>query len=123
MIYQLAIPPILAQMPRSTLEAMKGNLLGDGSLQYGNRASEGKGSGNARYSITMSVRALNYLTMLCGTVYADLIHPNSILILIQSFLNIKENNLFSINLTLVLLLFLQLYIRYGIDGIMINENT
>src|SRR5436305_14698524 len=28
MIYQLAIPPILAQMPRSTLEAMTGNLLG-----------------------------------------------------------------------------------------------
>ena len=60
MIYQLAIPPILAQMPRSTLEAMKGNLLGDGSLQYGNRASEGKGSGNARYSMTMSAHALNY---------------------------------------------------------------
>ena len=31
MIYQLAIPPILAQMPRSTLEAMTGNLLGDGT--------------------------------------------------------------------------------------------
>ena len=43
MIYQLAIPPILSQIPRSTLEAMTGNLLGAGSLQYGNRASDGKG--------------------------------------------------------------------------------
>ncbi len=58
MIYQLAIPPILAQIPRSTLEAITGNLLGAGSLQYGNRTSDGKGSGNARYAMTMSAYAL-----------------------------------------------------------------
>jgi hypothetical protein len=94
-----------------------------GSLQYGNRASDGKGSGNARYSMTMSAHSLNYLTMLCETVYAEFnpskLHPYPN----PEFLNIKENNLFSIYLTLVLLLFLQLYIRSGIDGIMINENT
>jgi len=70
MVYQSAILPILAQIPRSPLEAIRGNMLGAGSLQYDNRTSDGKGSGNARYAMTMAASALNYLTMLCETVYA-----------------------------------------------------
>lgn len=46
-------------------------MLGDGSVGYPNFARNGKASGNARYSMTMSAAAQGYITSLYNNVYAQ----------------------------------------------------
>jgi len=70
MIYMSSVPTVLLGLPRATLETMTGNMLGDGSVGYPNFARDGKASGNARYAITMSAKAYNYLLSLANGVYS-----------------------------------------------------
>lgn len=65
-----ALPPILAALPRATLEVITGNQLGDGSLRYPNFGRDGGPSGNARYEMTMSAAAYQYMLALYNNVYA-----------------------------------------------------
>ena len=67
----LAMPAVLAALPRHTLDAMAGNLLGDGCIRYPNLARNKGPSGNARYEMTMATSALGYMTMLYNQVYAQ----------------------------------------------------
>ena len=61
---QMAMPPILASMPRKDLETMTGNMLGDGSIRYPNLGRDGVARGNARYEMTMSAAAHGYMQAL-----------------------------------------------------------
>jgi hypothetical protein len=67
----LAMPAVLAALPRQTLDAMTGNMLGDGCIRYPNLARDKGPSGNARYEMTMATSAFGYMTMLYNQVYAQ----------------------------------------------------
>jgi hypothetical protein len=62
-----SIPALLLTVPRRTLETFTGNMLGDGSVRYSNFSRDRKVSGNARYSMTMSVVGYEYLVTLYNT--------------------------------------------------------
>lgn len=66
-----SIPVILMTLPRRTLEVLTGNMLGDGGIRYPNIARDGKASGNARYGMTMSSAAYDYLMTLFNEIYAQ----------------------------------------------------
>lgn len=66
-----SVPVVLSSLPRKSLETMTGNMLGDGSVGYPNFAREGKASGNARYAMTMSAKAHDYLLSLASGVYSQ----------------------------------------------------
>jgi len=78
--------PILATLQRSTLETFTGNMLGDGSVRYANLKKNGVVSGNARYKMTMSAKAYDYINSLVTGVYSPYIkgglqpYPNLALI-------------------------------------------
>lgn len=61
------VPVVLSMLSRKSLETMTGNMLGDGSVGYRN----GKASGNARFAMTMSVKAHDYLLYLANGVYSQ----------------------------------------------------
>jgi LAGLIDADG DNA endonuclease family/Proton-conducting membrane transporter len=65
------LPMILSSIPKETLETMTGNMLGDGHMRYSNLARDGKASGNARYEMTMSILAYNYMLELFKNTYAQ----------------------------------------------------
>ena len=65
------VPVMLSSLSRKSLETMTGNMLGDGSVGYPNFARNGKASGNARFAMTMSVKAYGYLLSLANGVYSQ----------------------------------------------------
>lgn len=65
------VPIVLSSLSRKSLETMTGNMLGDGSVSYPNFARNGKASGNARFAMTMSVKAHDYLLSLANGVYSQ----------------------------------------------------
>jgi hypothetical protein len=85
----LSILPFINSIPRSTLNSITGNMLGDGSLRL-SKLNKGEG----KYSMTMDVYSLNYLHHLNEKIYSQVTDKNKILffMLIQIFyfLNIKE---------------------------------
>jgi hypothetical protein len=62
---------ILLSIPRTTLETITGNMLGDGSIGFSNASRDGQSTGNARYAMTMSVKVFDYLSNLYNTTYAQ----------------------------------------------------
>lgn len=66
-----SVPAILLALSRATLETITGNMLGDGHVGFSNRDNNGKGTGNARYGMTMSTFAYSYLLQLFNAVYAQ----------------------------------------------------
>ena len=65
--YCFALVPALTALPNHTIQTMTGNLLGDGHLRYSNYSRDGKMGGNARYEMTMSVKAYDYMLDLYNT--------------------------------------------------------
>lgn len=66
-IKYLSILPILNSMPNLTLQAITGNMLGDGSISL---SKNNKGEG--KYSMTMDVYSLNYLNHLNENIYSKI---------------------------------------------------
>lgn len=62
----LSILPIINSIPRSTLNSITGNMLGDGSLRL-SKLNKGEG----KYSMTMDVYSLNYLHHLNEKIYSQ----------------------------------------------------
>lgn len=60
---------LLLSLPKPTLHAITGNMLGDGAIQYPNFSRDKKITGNARYAMTMSITAQSYMEDLYNTVY------------------------------------------------------
>jgi hypothetical protein len=60
----LSILPIISSIPKSTLQTITGNMLGDGSI------SLSKG-GKGKYSMTMDVYSLDYLNHLNDNIYSQ----------------------------------------------------
>ena len=82
----LSVFPIINSIPKSTLHAITGNMLGDGSISL-SRPLKGLG----KFSMTMDVYSLNYLHHLDNNIYSQsaVLKLNFILIQIFYFLNIK----------------------------------
>ena len=64
--YSVSIIPIIKSIPSSTLYAITGNMLGDGSISH-SKTNKGKG----KYSMTMDVYSLNYLHYLNDNIYSQ----------------------------------------------------
>ena len=64
--YSVSIIPIIKSIPSSTLYAITGNMLGDGSISL-SKTNKGKG----KYSMTMDVYSLNYLHYLNDNIYSQ----------------------------------------------------
>lgn len=69
-IYYSSLPLIVTSIPRHTLEAMTGNMLGDGYIGYPNLNRDGKASGNARYAMTMAIKFHSYMLWLFNNIYS-----------------------------------------------------
>ena len=65
------LPTVLQAVPRTTLDTIAGNLLGDGSIGYSNLSRDGVARGNARYGMTMAAKVYDYLLNLYNTTYAQ----------------------------------------------------
>ncbi|MBW5719173.1 hypothetical protein GQQ29_26445 [Klebsiella pneumoniae] len=65
------MPTALLALPRHTLEVITGNMLGDGSVRYPNFSRDGRITGNARYSMTMSTKAYEYILQLFNSIYSQ----------------------------------------------------
>jgi hypothetical protein len=66
-IKYLSILPIIHSVPASTLHAITGNMLGDGSISL-SKVNKGEG----KYSMTMDVYSLNYLHHLDQNIYSKI---------------------------------------------------
>src|SRR5580704_17665001 len=69
--YCSILPPILYTIPKETLHIIRGNMLGDGSIQYNNISIKSKPKENAKYGMTMDTYSLNYLNHLYENVYGQ----------------------------------------------------
>ena len=65
-INHLSVLPILNSIPKNSLYAITGNMLGDGSLSL-SRPDKGKG----KFSMTMDIYSLNYLHHLDQSIYSQ----------------------------------------------------
>lgn len=63
------LPVFMNQLSVSTLHAMTGNMLGDGSIGFSGRNRGKKPTGNARYKMGISIKSEDYLENLRYTVY------------------------------------------------------
>lgn len=63
------IPLILKSVSKPKLEVITGNMLGDGCIRFSHKNEEGKGTGNAHYCMTLSVKSYNYMLDLYNEVY------------------------------------------------------
>ena len=77
-IHHFSIPAIISTLPRSTIETMTGNLLGDGGIHYPNLKRNGKATGNARFGMTMAAAVHNYISTLFNSVYAQYSTPTGL---------------------------------------------
>lgn len=115
-INQLSLLPILNSIPKNSLHAITGNMLGDGWLSL-SRPDKGKG----KFSMTMDIYSLNYLHHLDPSIYNQLTetkiypYPN---LLPAPQLSIKEKKYPIIILKLELILYILLYIVFGIKKMM-----
>jgi hypothetical protein len=64
--FNLSVLPIINSIPKSTLETITGNMLGDGSISRKNHNSAGK------YTMTMDAYSINYLQYLNVNVYSSI---------------------------------------------------
>lgn len=61
---------LLFSTPKSSLNVITGNMLGDGNIRYSNMTrNKGVAKGNARYRMTMKTDRYNYLKWLYDNVY------------------------------------------------------
>lgn len=58
------------KLPKHILEAMTGSMLADGHLRFSKKGKDGKGTGNARYAMTLATKSLGYLTWLHQNIYS-----------------------------------------------------
>jgi NADH-ubiquinone oxidoreductase chain 5 len=65
-INYLSILPIIKSIPTSTLQAITGNMLGDGSISLSKR-----NKGQGKFAMTMDVFSLNYLNYLNQNIYSQ----------------------------------------------------
>lgn len=68
-----SLPPMLAAIPKNTLHAITGNMLGDGSIRLNKRSFEAKTNKKdlAKYSMTMDTYSYDYLKFLFLNIYGQ----------------------------------------------------
>jgi hypothetical protein len=112
------LPTVLQAIPRTTLDTITGNLLGDGSIGYSNLSRDGAAQGNARYGMRLLrflIISLIYIILhMLNTLAPDYDH---ILILIYHNMQVRQSH--NMHLTRKLILSLLLYIVCDIDEILI----
>jgi hypothetical protein len=89
-INYLSVFPIINSIPKSTLHAITGNMLGDGSISL---SLPLLGSLRSKFSMTMDVYSLNYLHHLDNNIYSQSEGLAQLLkfILIQIFYQLRSS--------------------------------
>ena len=82
----LSVFPIIISIPKSTLSAITGNMLGDGSISL-SRPLKGLG----KFSMTMDVYSLNYLHHLDNNIYSQSAGLKLNFILIQIYYQLRSS--------------------------------